>query len=330
MKTPALLLVVTAGVSVTPLPLPGGEGGIGFDDLRFSAELHRVIVPAGASGRLDLVDPKTRAVDAIAGFSTAPQRQRGHSQGTTSADSGGGLIFASDRTAGTLVIIDPAARRILASVRLGGGPDYVRWVAPSREVWVSEPGAKVIEMFRLEQKEAPALVRVGTIELADGPESLEIDASRRRAYSNTWHDATVSIDLQSRKIVERWPNGCEGARGLALDVARGFAFVGCTEGKAVSLDVEHGGKILGQAAAGKGVDVIAFAPGLSHLYVPGPEAATLTVMSVGARGQLDVLGSAATASDAHCVTADESGNAWICDPGKGRLLEFRDPYPASR
>src|SRR5438105_1648319 len=219
MKVTAILVLLGAAATVTPLALPGGEGGIGFDDLRFSSELNRLLVPAGASGRLDLVDPKTQGVSEIAGFSTSPQRERGHSQGTTSADSGDGLIFASDRTAGTLAIVDPAGGRIVSSVKLGGAPDYVRWVAPLREVWVSEPGSKAIEAFRLERKGPPSLARVGTIEVADGPESLEIDLTRRRAYTNTWHDATLAIDLSSRTIVARWPNGCEGARGLALDGA---------------------------------------------------------------------------------------------------------------
>jgi DNA-binding beta-propeller fold protein YncE len=330
MKIAVALVLLGAAGTVTPLALPGGEGGIGFDDLRFSPELHKLLVPAGASGRLDLVDPKTQAVVEISGFSTSPKRERGHSQGTTSADSGDGLIFASDRTAGTLAIVDPAAKRIIGSVKLAAAPDYVRWVAPLHEVWVSEPGAKTIEAFRLDRKGAPALARVGTVEVADGPESLEIDPVRRRAYTNTWHDATVAIDLASRTIVARWPNGCEGARGLALDAGRGLAFVGCKEGKAVVLDVEHGGTILGHASAGKGVDVIAFAPTLSHLYVPGAAAATLTVMGIDGRGRPDVLGSAEIAPDAHCVATDDSGSAYVCDPGNGRLLVFRDPYPATR
>ena len=330
MNVTAVLVLLGAAGILTPLALPGGEGGIGFDDLRFSPELHKLLVPAGASGRLDLVDPKTQGVSEIAGFSTSPQRERGHSQGTTSADSGDGLIFASDRTAGTLAIVDPAAKRILSSVKLGGAPDYVRWVAPLREVWVSEPGSKTIEAFRLDRKGPPALVRAGSIEVADGPESLEIDPVRRRAYTNTWHDATLAIDLASRTIVARWPNGCEGARGLALDVPHGYAFVGCKEGKAVVLDVEHGGTVLGHAPAGNGVDVIAFAARLSHLYVPGAGAATLTVIGIDGRGRPAVLGSAETAPDAHCVATDDSGTAYVCDPGKGRLLVFRDPYPATR
>ena len=78
------------------------------------------------------------------------------------------------------------------------------------------------------------------------------------------------------------------------------------------------------------MDVIAFAGKLSHLYVPGAESADLTVLGVNARGELQVLGAVPTARDAHCVAADDQGNAYVCDPEKGRLLVFRDPYPSSR
>src|SRR5262249_18725749 len=54
------------GAAVT---LPDGAPGIGFDDLRYSPTLDRVLAPAGRSGRLDLVDPSTLAVTSIAGLS---------------------------------------------------------------------------------------------------------------------------------------------------------------------------------------------------------------------------------------------------------------------
>src|SRR2546430_15473371 len=91
-------LLLATGESMTPLPLPGGESGIGFDDLRFSSALDRLLVPAGRSGRLDLVDPKTRVIVEVQGFSSSRDGGRGHSQGTTSADDGEGRLFASDRS----------------------------------------------------------------------------------------------------------------------------------------------------------------------------------------------------------------------------------------
>jgi hypothetical protein len=84
--------------------------------------------------------------------------------------------------------------------------------------------------------------------------------------------------------------------------------------------------MVGSAKAGEGVDIIAFSASLSHLYVPGGKAGNMTVLSVGDRGELTVLGTVATADDAHCVAADGNGNAYVCDPGKGRLLIFQDRY----
>ncbi|MFL5274482.1 MAG: YncE family protein, partial [Anaeromyxobacteraceae bacterium] len=139
-----------------------------------------------------------------------------------------------------------------------------------------------------------------------------------------------AIDIESRRVVARGKYGCKGARGLALDPVRQLVFVGCEEGKAVLLDAGHDGKVVGRAPAGGGVDIIAYAAQLSHLYVPGGGAADLTVIGVGRDGALSVLGKVPTAREAHCVTADDRGNVYVCDPDHGRLLTFHDPYPASR
>jgi hypothetical protein len=309
------------------LALPGGDGGIGFDDLSFSPALQRVLAPAGRTGRLDLIDPSTRAIESIGGFSADERFGGGHGQGTTSADAGAGLLFATDRSRGEVVVIDPATRRPASATKLTARPDYVRWVDLLREVWVTEPRAKRIERFSFAGRE---LVLAGAIEVPGGPESLAIDATRGRAYTHTWTDATVVIDLAKRAEVARWKNGCRRSRGIALDEPRGLLFVGCEEGRATVLDVAHDGRLLGNAEAGKGVDIIAYSPQLAHLYVPGGESATLTIFGVGATGRLDVLGRVAVADDAHCVAADDAGHAYVCDPRHGALLVVSDPFPSSR
>lgn len=325
----AALLVAADSSAPSPLALPGGEGGIGLDDLRFSPELHRVLVPAGRTGLLDLVDPASRSVESIDGFSRSAARERGHGEGTTSADAGEGFVFAIDRTARTLVVVDPRARRVVARTKLDGAPDYVRWVGSAHEVWVTEPAREVVETFRFQGGASPALTRSGDIRVPAGPESLVVDAARGRAYANTFRDATVAIDVRRHAISSTWPNGCRGARGIALDERHAWVFVGCDEGKAVALDAEHDGEPLGTAKTGDGVDSIAYSPQLSHLYVPAADAATLSVIGVEADGRLQPLGTLPTAPDAHCAAADEQSNVYVCDPRSGRLLVARDPYPPS-
>ncbi|HZR08768.1 MAG TPA: hypothetical protein VFA79_09325, partial [Myxococcales bacterium] len=152
--------------------------------------------------------------------------------------------------------------------------------------------AKRIERFLWRARSfAPA----GAIEVPDGPESLAADGTR--AYTHSWKGESYAIDLERGEVVARFQNGCEGARGLALDAAHGLLFAGCAEGKVTSVSLATLQPV-GSAPAGKGVDIIAFAPGLRHLYAPAGDAASLTVIA---------------------------GNAWVCDPAHGRLLVFRDP-----
>ncbi|MEP6864793.1 MAG: hypothetical protein ABJE66_29505 [Deltaproteobacteria bacterium] len=331
----ALLVCVGATVSAdnsiakpTKLALPGAEGGVGFDDLLWAPSLHRVLAPAGRTGKLDLIDPKTLKVESVTGFSTdADKFAGGHGEGTTSADTGGGMVFASDRSRREVEVVDPKAMKIVRSVKLAGGPDYVRWVEPAHEVWITEPNKKQIEFFAFD---AGKLAHKGAIDVPGGPESLVIDVARGRAYTHTWDDATVAVDIASHKEVARWKNGCKQSRGIALDATRALLFVGCDEGKAIALDLAHDGKQVGSADTGKGVDIIAYDPTLAHLYVPGGDSATLTVIGVATRGKLSVLGSIAVAGDSHCVAVDDEKHAYVCDPKGGALFVVTDPFPPSK
>src|SRR5205085_6418793 len=131
--------------------------------------LHRLLVPGGRSGVIALVNPDDGSVETISGFSTEATYPGGHDFGVTSADESGGLIVATDRTSGKIIIADPSTHAITSSAKLGGPPDYVRWASPS-EIWVSEPGSEQIEIFS-----APDLRRLGSISVPNGPESLVID-----------------------------------------------------------------------------------------------------------------------------------------------------------
>ena len=309
----------------TPVPLPGGSGGIGFDDLGYSVQLGQVLVPAGRTGNLDLVDPKILSITTIAGFSAQTNFGGGHGEGTTSADAGNGLLFATDRSKMLVDVVDPAAKKIIASASVGGAPDYVRYVEATNELWITEPDNEQLEIFSLSPNETPTPVHTAFIAVKGGPESLVIDGTRGRAYTHLWSGATVAIDLKTRAILAQWSNGCGGSRGIALDEKQGFLFAGCSEGKAVVLDVKADGRQLSSLNFGVGVDVISYSPTLKHLYVPGASSATMGILDVTADGKLSLVATADTANGAHCVTADDLGNAWVCDPDHGQLLLIKDP-----
>ena len=311
----------------TPVALPDGAPGIGFDDLRYSPSLHRVLVPGGRSGRLDLIDPQTLEVTSVSGFGTVADFSGGHDDGPTSVDEGVGKLFVTDRTTRMLSVVDPVARAIAASVPLSTGPDYVRFVAATNELWITEPGAGRMEIFSLGADGTPT--PAATIAIDNGPESLVVDTARGRAYAHRWQGSTVAIDVKTRAIVAEWPNGCASSRGIALDEARGFLFSGCNEGTAAVIDVAHDGAILSTIAKGSGFDVIGYAPTLGHLYLAGDTCSCMITLGVSASGALSFLDRVDAPSGTHCTTADDVGHAWVCDPDSGSILRVDDTHPSS-
>src|SRR5882757_6491705 len=159
------LALLAAGEAIVPkpLPLPGGESGIGFDDMGFAPSIHKELVPAGRSGNLDLIEPNTMQITAIGGFSSRKSFGGGHGQGVTSVDEGRGLLFATDRDAKQLIVVDPKTQSVIATAPLASGPDYVRYVSATSEVWVTEPGTARIEVFSLPQNGAPEPAHVDFI-----------------------------------------------------------------------------------------------------------------------------------------------------------------------
>jgi len=323
---PALALAAPAKPpAATSIPMPGGEGGIGFDDLRYSKTLAKLLIPGGRSGQLYLVDPLSGGIVSIPGFSVANEFNGGHDDGVTSVAEGGGLLFATDRTSRQLAIVYYPNRVILGRVALSARPDYVRWVESAREVWVTEPDSEQIEIFHLEQTRPPSLTFVARIAVPGGPESLTMDAARGRAYTHVAGGKTAAIDLRTRAVAATFDHGCGEAKGVALDAERGFLFVACQEGSLATIDVTSG-RTLGRVQVGAGIDIIGYSPELGHLYVPSSGTEKLAIVGVSKEGHLSVLGTFPGTKDSHCVAA--AGKVFVADPANGRLKVLKDPYPA--
>ncbi|MDE1963700.1 MAG: hypothetical protein KGI42_07370 [Xanthomonadaceae bacterium] len=305
------------------IKIPGGARGIGFDDIGYAAQLGRVTIPAGTTGNLVLMDPRSHALTILPGISAVP-KVKSFREGTTSTIYAEGYLFASDHDPMQIVTIDPKTHAVIGRTPLESGPDYIRYVAQTREIWVSEPGKAQIQAFKLSVLPKPVLTPASVIHVAGGPESLEIDDRRNRAYSNLWKNKTVEMALTTHKVLAEWPNTCTGSSGIAIDEADNHVFVACGEGKVVTLAPAEDGKVLASARAGAGIDIIRYSPRLHHLYVPGAKAADLTIFNVTASGALKPIARYQTAQRAHCVADDNDGHVFVCDPRAGAILEIDD------
>lgn len=306
-------------IKVEEVSLPGGEEGIGFDDIAYAPALHQVIVPAAQTGRVYLIDPATRSYESCAVW-----------QGrTTSADAGDGYVFATDRTHHAVNVIDPKLHKVVATATLAMEPDIVRYAPATHEVWVTEEDPKKgqVEILAFSADGNVQLSHVTDVKVTGGgPESLAVDTIRSRVYTNREDQTrTVAIDLRTHRIVAEWKNGTEvSSSGLALDENAGFIFVGSGGGGVAVLDATHDGRIVGTLKVGKGTDIIGYNPSLRHVYVPDPKEGTLAIIGVSPGGEPRLLGTVNTAKGSHAAAADNHGQVWVTDPEHGRILVVKD------
>jgi len=339
-------------LDVDPVTLPGNPGSIAFDDLLYDSRLGKVIVPGAGTGKLALINPDTLDVQVVEGFSQQSSEISG-SAGTTSAAVVRGLIYAIDIGAMKLNVIDPSSASIIGSAPVQATPEYVRFMAATNELWVTEPVKEQIEVFSAPTADPFTPVHVGVISVPNGPEGLVVDRSRGLAYTNqSGIGMTAVIQVQTHGILDQWGNGCSDARGLAVDEERSYLFVACNEGKIVMMDASDDGKQLASQIYGGDVHAIAYNPRLEHVYLPSGASAILAIFGVSHTAStsgtatpeasssagsptptstlsLVRLGTVDTALNADCVTVDDKDGIWVCDPSNGRLLLARDTFPAS-
>lgn len=308
-----------------PVTLPGASPGIGFDDMRFSATLSQILVPAGRSGNVDLVDPSSEVVTPVGGFASSPSYSGDDSFGVTSADEGGGTVYATDRTSKTLTVVDGRAHKVVSTVMLAAAPGYVRFAAPTNEVWVSEPGSKQIEIFALPTTSTASPTSAGTVSVP-AAESLAIDGTSGLAFTNG--DATTyAIDVTKRMRVGAWSNGCKTARGLEVDAAHGWVMVACEAGLVSVLDEKTGATIGAVTPGGSGLDQVSYDVATLRLYVPSGDSGTMAVVHLDPKsGMPSVLGRVDTVMGSHCAVAAGGREVFVCAPAKGQLLFVNDPF----
>jgi hypothetical protein len=293
--------------------LPGAMREVDFDDIGYSERLGRVLVPARRSG-LYLVDPASGEAERV-----------GHVRSADSADEGDGLVFVLDRESGVLNVLDPALGRVVSSVGTAGAGDYVRYVRPTRELWVTEPAASPpgIEVFALADGPAPRPRHAAFVPVPNGPEGFAWSAATRKAYTHAGTEV-VAVDLDSRSVTARWPTGCSGTHGFPrVDERDQLLLASCADRGTVVLLGLGDGRRLGRYAVGGGEALPGYSSIAGHFYArgdPGTRLATLAPSSHGLRlvKEVDVP------EVGHCLTADGLGHYWTCDADGGRLLRFDD------
>jgi len=309
--------VTTAPTAPLVEAIPLAAGPLSFDDLHYAPSLDKVVAaPAGAL-KIFLVDPEDNSLITLESR-IAP--------GVASADAKGALVFAANRADRRIEVVSVVIKDLVGQTQLDATPDYIRASPTTDEVWVTFPGAGRIDTFATSTT-PPSATKTGSISIGD-PEGLAFDGAGF-AYTNDG-GTLVQIDVATRKVVNRWSDGCGSSHGFPqVDTALGLAIGGCDDnGGAGVVAMANGAKRSGIEAGG-GAAILAYNPVLHHFYLRGDGAPTLDIIGVCGDGGLAVLAEVAIPASGHGAAADTRNHAWVVDPDGGGIVRITDPFEAT-
>jgi hypothetical protein len=309
-------------LALEPLALPGASAPVSLDFLFFEPQRARVWVPAGGTGSVAVFDIAAHSFSRVEGFKTVEREMHGKKRvlGPSSGAIGDGFGYVGNRATEEVCVIDLQTLKTRSCLKLASAPDGVEYSATTREVWVTTPKSQAIAV--LDASKPGVLKPKALIKLDGEPECYALDAARGLFLTNLEDKgSTLTIDLHSHAVKDVWNAGCssDGPRGVAVDSARGFVLVACTDHVQV-LDQKSKGALLGKLDTGAGLDNLDYVEGTKLLYAAAGKAARLTVARLEDDGQLTVTAVGDTAPGAKNAVADGNGNAYLADGQGARLL----------
>jgi hypothetical protein len=314
---------VNAVAEVRAISLPGAPAsGVAMDYLAYDRSHHRVWVPAGNAGSVDVVDTIQGNVTRIDGFPTSEIERNGKTRivGPSSATVGDGYVYVGNRGDSSVCAIEAESLRKGSCVKLDSTPDALAYVRTTKEVWATTPKTDSIAI--IDAANGGNLRMRTEVRLDGAPEGVAVDDWRAVFYTNLEDkDRTLTLDLWSKKVTGDWPASCGegGPKGLAVDRSLKFVFLACSD-RVKSLDANHDGKELSAIDVGAGVDDIAYLEARRELYVGAAKAAKLTIATVDVRGRLGVEAAIATAPGARNAVVTDDGVVYLTDSAEGKLL----------
>jgi DNA-binding beta-propeller fold protein YncE len=331
-----VLSIIQAGCSVRPhtrstppvfavhsIALPGAPaGGVSMDYLAYDRARHRVWVPAGNTGSVDVVDVPTERVARIEGFRIAEMERHGTKRvfGPSSAAVGVGTVYIGNRGDSSVCAVQADSLQVGPCLKLDSMPDGLAYVASTHELWVTTPRDKSIAV--IDTASPGALRLAGKIALEGEPEGFAVDDARGIFYTNLEDkDRTLAIDIGRRQVTSTWRPECgeDGPKGLGLDHGLDFLFVACRD-RVTVFDVGHDGKRLSTIEVGDGVDNIDYVERRHELYVAAARVAKLTIARVDSAGGLTRVATVATEPGARNAVATDEGAAYLTDSPAGMLV----------
>ena len=305
------------------IALPGAPAdGVFLDYLAYDAAHHKVWIPAGGTGNVDVIDTTSGALTPIAGFATKEVERRGQKRlvGPSSATVGDGIVYVGNRGDSTVCAIDAVSLAKQGCVTLDSSPDGLQYVAPTKQVWVTTPRDKSIRILDVSAPAKP--VEKDKITFDGEPEGFAVNQARGLFFTNLEDkDKTLAIDIKTHAISKTWEPHCgdDGPKGLAFDEPHEHLVVVCPD-HLETLDAAHDGAMLGSLKIGDGLDAIDLFPGRAMIPAAAARAERMTIAVLRADGSLSEGRTIPMPKGARNAVITEDGTSYVANGPAGAIL----------
>jgi DNA-binding beta-propeller fold protein YncE len=268
-----------------------------WDYVVFSGDTGKVYVAHG--DRVTVVDARS------GGVAGQVEGIAGGTHGTAiSAATGQG--FTDDGRNGLAVAFDLATLKVNKPIPAAEDADAIAIDRLSGHVFVIEGDPATITVIDPKTDAAVATIKVGEkmeYAVGDGAGAVFVAGVEKRDL--------LKIDAGTNAVVARWPTpDCASPHGLALDVARHRAFMGCVNSLMVVVDTDTGA-VVAKLPIGRGNDAVAFDPKRKRVFSSNGVDGTVSVYREVTPDQYAALDT---------VPTSVSGRTMAVDPESGRLF----------
>ena len=212
-----------------------------------------------------------------------------------------GTVYASATGTNEVIAIDATSLKITARMPGGVYPDGMAYAPPVHKLYVSDEHGGTDTVIDVKTN-----TRVATIALGGEVGNTQYDPVSKHIFSNVQtRNQLLEIDPTTDQVIERIDlPGAEGNHGLLIEPGQHRAFIACeSNDKLLVLDLRTK-KVTASFGVGGDPDVLAFDPGLQHLYIAG-EAGIVSIFKAES-GSVSKIGETFVGPNAHVVAVDPS------------------------
>ncbi|MCV2365902.1 hypothetical protein LNV23_20845 [Paucibacter sp. DJ1R-11] len=192
---------------------------------------------------------------------------------------GAKLLYVFNGKSANLNIVDPKQRRVLASVKVSGVPEFAQADGQGRIYFHIEdhPAVEVLDQSK------QAITRRFELKDCEGPTGLALDLAHQRVFSSCQNHKLVVSDMQSGRRVAELPIGAH-PDAVIYDDRTATIYVSNGDDASLSvirqLDADHY-QVEPSVSTAKGAKTMAMDPTTGHLYLPTGAGTNFEVLVLG-------------------------------------------------